>query len=98
MLSTFSKSKPADLAKICHWHPCLPYPNVISEQVQVSSKAPKRFGTCCNSAAFLALSTNVCDMQVAHVDTSPINYHFDVHIMSSEMVPFKLPMLRAAMM
>lgn len=32
--------------------------------------------------------------QVAYVDISPVNYHFAVHSMSSEMVPFQLPMVR----
>ena len=31
--------------------------------------------------------------QVAHVDISPVNYHFSVYAMSSEMVPFALPMV-----
>lgn len=31
--------------------------------------------------------------QVAYVDISPVNYHFAVHSMSSEMVPFQLPMV-----
>jgi hypothetical protein len=33
-------------------------------------------------------------LQVAYVDISPVNYHFAVHSMSSEMVPFQLPMVR----
>ena len=35
-------------------------------------------------------------LQVAYVDISPVNYHFAVHSMSSEMVPFQLPMVRPA--
>ena len=32
-------------------------------------------------------------VQVAHVDISPVNYHFSVYAMSNEMVPFALPMV-----